>query len=253
MKFPVPSGFIVSAIPFNSRGFQVLARVGHRPLDWSPRRRSRTSSGVRADPVEAVETMKSSKRHSTWLMKFAESTKWIVYSAAAVGLLTRRDEYIILLLCGALLSGLIGKVLKNIIRERRPDGSIMVDPGMPSSHAIQLAYFATHLSVNLLASKSFPVACTGSFGLFCFAFFSLTARVTIGVHTVPQILVGFGFGTFSALIWSKLSSIYLMEPMRHIFHQYPNLVLLALSVVGPLVVSIGPIQRRLIYASRKSE
>lgn len=51
-------------------------------------------------------------------------------------LLYRRDGAMLAWLLGCTLAAVVGKVLKLVIWQKRPDGSIVNDPGMPSSHAL---------------------------------------------------------------------------------------------------------------------
>ena len=77
------------------------------------------------------------------------STKWIVSGAAASTLAYRRDLATALCITGAVVNGLLSKILKRILRRPRPSGAPLADPGMPSSHAMSLFYFATYLLLAL--------------------------------------------------------------------------------------------------------
>ena len=76
------------------------------------------------------------------------NTKWIVSGLAAIILMIRRDAATILCLIGAITNAIFGKILKRIINEARPKGARLIDPGMPSSHAQSLFYFATYLILS---------------------------------------------------------------------------------------------------------
>ena len=74
-----------------------------------------------------------------------ENTKWIVSITAAGVLLYRRDALAVSVIVGALSNAVLGKVLKRILRQKRPDGAPLADPGMPSSHAMSLLFLSCYL------------------------------------------------------------------------------------------------------------
>lgn len=60
------------------------------------------------------------------------------------GVLIQRRASIFGVGIGGVISTVLGKVLKYMFQEKRPTG-VAADPGMPSSHSMNLFYFATYL------------------------------------------------------------------------------------------------------------
>lgn len=74
------------------------------------------------------------------------STKWAVVAASCISLAWYRNAFTVVLFTGGFASGLLSKILKSIFNETRPT-DIAADPGMPSSHAMNLFFLATSLSM----------------------------------------------------------------------------------------------------------
>ena len=75
-------------------------------------------------------------------------TKWVVSSVlAGVLLYTGGDLSVALLVLGGLINALLGKLIKAILAQPRPDGAAKTDSGMPSSHALLLFFFGSYLAV----------------------------------------------------------------------------------------------------------
>ena len=88
------------------------------------------------------------------------STKWIVIAAAATALAYYHDLETALCLVGAVLNGILSKILKKMLRMPRPTGAPLADPGMPSSHAQSLFFFAVYIAFSIgqmTASNKFKV------------------------------------------------------------------------------------------------
>jgi len=131
------------------------------------------------------------------------STRWAVAGAAATTLLWRRDTATVLCLSGAVLNGLLSKVLKRVINEARPAGARLRDPGMPSSHAQSLFFFAAYISVALALAE------TGLPALWAALIFSSAAaaagwRVYSGLHSLQQVGVGALIGSLFGAAWRAI-------------------------------------------------
>ena len=85
-------------------------------------------------------------------------TRWVVSGSAAIVVAYRRDAASILCILGAVLNALLSKVLKRLLNEARPAGAPLADPGMPSSHAQSLFFFASYLSVAAVSFAAFARA-----------------------------------------------------------------------------------------------
>lgn len=177
-----------------------------------------------------------------WLGK---NTKWIVSGVAALILMIKRDAATILCLIGAITNAIFGKILKRIINEARPRGARLVDPGMPSSHAQSLFYFATYLSLIIIQGKlsNFVGKSVASQILTCVLIMGLACtgaiyRVRKGLHTFPQISVGGIVGMLFAIFWQTF-----VQPLFvHIFIGLEWLVAPVL-IIGAFTV--GSVERKI--------
>ena len=143
----------------------------------------------------------------------ARHTRWIVAGSVAIALLWRRDAISLTLMVvffifsvvlstlsmnpwspilsqiGAIGNALLSKILKRVLKEDRPVGAPVSDPGMPSSHAMSLFFFAAYLSRAAAVWSSWPLpgrAATAA-GLLAFAVNSAAWRVSAGLHTRDQV------------------------------------------------------------------
>ena len=169
-------------------------------------------------------------------------TKWVVSGTAFATLCWRRDLPTASCIFGAVLNALLGKVLKRIFNSSRPTGAALTDPGMPSSHAQSLFFFASYLSLVVddlviesfvgsapIIRAAFPAACFGTAAVLA------NLRVRAGLHTYAQVSVGGAFGAAAAAAWVKLQpSLILAVRGRMDGTGTPAVVLLL--VVGALVV-----------------
>jgi dolichyldiphosphatase len=151
-------------------------------------------------------------------------TRWIVVSAVVVTVLWRRDVAAVLCVSGAVLNALLSKVLKRVINEARPAGARLSDPGMPSSHAQSLFFFAAYLSAAVLRAEFLPalviaeselpsfvqVSSTPEQATVCIALALLSAvgatsrRISDGLHTREQVVVGAIIGGLMGASWCVL-------------------------------------------------
>ena len=90
---------------------------------------------------------------------------------------------------GAIGNALLSKILKRILRQDRPTGAPVSDPGMPSSHAMSLFFFAAYLSSAAAIWSSWPLAgrAAAIAGLLAFATNSASWRISAGFHTRDQV------------------------------------------------------------------
>jgi dolichyldiphosphatase len=122
-----------------------------------------------------------------------------------------RELEIGLMFAGQMLSEAANWILKRAIKEERPPQMNGRGYGMPSSHAQFVMFFATYLSLFLLARHA-PTSNTPSptpfahRALICIIGFvgagAVTAsRVYLRYHTEKQVLVGAGFGVLLGIAW----------------------------------------------------
>mmetsp|Transcript_14525 Transcript_14525/g.29117 ORF Transcript_14525/g.29117 Transcript_14525/m.29117 type:complete len:194 (-) Transcript_14525:387-968(-) len=174
-------------------------------------------------------------------------TKWLVSGAAFATLCWRRDIESMLCILGAILNALVAKILKRIFNAARPQGARLSDPGMPSSHAQSLFFFASFLALAvderaLLSVISAELAPSVRLVLppllFGLAGFLSQLRVRAGLHTVEQVGVGACFGTSIGALWHTAQPRILSAVNPHVDGRQHIAVLV---VVGALVV--GSVER----------
>jgi hypothetical protein len=105
----------------------------------------------------------------------------------------------------SVVSAMIGKSLKRILRHKRPSAARKDDHGMPSSHGLALAYLSwaamlACLRVNGWSLRNEPTGdvawatlLPGVFSLVLGVYWSIL-RVTLGDHSAPQVVVGYVIG-----------------------------------------------------------
>lgn len=162
-------------------------------------------------------------------------TKWVVAGSAAAVVLYRHDLAAVLCVSGAVGNALLSKVLKRLLNEARPEGARLADPGMPSSHAQSLFFFASYLGC---AAADAPVAALrmGAVGLLPLAGFLAWQRVCAGLHTPAQVLVGGIIGCATGAWWCVWAQPTLEAAMGGASSAPLSSSLLALFLVGALVV-----------------
>lgn len=191
----------------------------------------------------------------------ASRARWLVSGSAGVVLLLRRDAVVVSFLLGAIANALVTKVLKWGLAIPRPDGAPLADPGMPSSHASSLFFFATWLGAAALARRADDdLGLATALGLVALLVCTATAlaawRVRRGLHSADQVLVGALLGAGAALLWRSQS-----EPLEHALDALIAATtgswmlgaagLLAIIVAGVLVV--GAVERLVLYKPAKPD
>eukprot|EP00967_Tisochrysis_lutea_P039735 scaffold47636_cov29-Tisochrysis_lutea.AAC.3 len=183
------------------------------------------------------------------------STRWIVSGASALTLLWRRDMATVLCLCGAILNALLSKVLKRLINEARPEGARLTDPGMPSSHAQSLFFFASYISAAaaqldmtpslgpfdylLPYAPSMPATVELKTAVVVVAFATAVVaagmRVSAGLHTREQVGVGATIGSCVGAGWFTIVQPQLLAIVGD--NNQTQAIIVAILVVGALVVA----------------
>lgn len=199
--------------PVRARG-PVSSRVPGTPSSVSrgrpPRRRrsvAATKDAVGSSGEEFSSDMPPRKRRSVVLSAVNESTKFVVSLAALATLLRDPSVETCWALLGSIVNSVNGKILKRVLNHARPIGAVKADPGMPSSHATSLSYLSVYGAAALTHFRDvIPAIGYGgqlvvSAGLVALGVFLSYLRVSTGYHTPPQVIVGYGVGSTTALAW----------------------------------------------------
>ena len=183
-------------------------------------------------------------------IKGLAETKVVVSGSTFLLLLYRRDAATALFLLGAISNALLSKILKRLINASRPTGAQLEDPGMPSSHAQSLFFFAAFLasgaqiwsmpsSFELSPMQTVQLRAAASLAIVALAAMLTLLRVRAGLHTMAQISVGAVIGAANGASWFRTSPALLeWVASRQLGGNAPVALLL---VVGALVV--GSVER----------
>ena len=185
---------------------------------------------------------------------------------------TQRDAITTTLFIGSILNAISGKILKKIIDHDRPaelelsdKGKLKPsDGGMPSSHAMSLSFIGTVILFGVIVpatttaaggGSSSIMSITGGALMVIYSAIALRYRVRDHLHTLDQIIVGYGLGLFNAIVWLKFAVNNNDGAVRPVVsmvqkylissetNQFPVVGLLVPILVGVLVV--GSFERRI--------
>jgi hypothetical protein len=223
------------------------ARTAKRCARRALRRAPELPMAVRGGGAEhnAVDLL----RAATWNM-VGKNTKWIVSLTAAAVLLYRRDALAVSAIAGALSNAVLGKMLKRVLKQKRPDGAPLADPGMPSSHAMSLFFLSGYLcAVTVAWTPAWQPAqrAAAMAALLSFATSSAAWRVASGLHTTPQIFVGALLGGVNGVLWFHITASHMewLQSLDHMLAADRSIpaVLCGILIAGALVV--GSVERKL--------
>ncbi|KAL3823328.1 hypothetical protein ACHAXA_010463 [Cyclostephanos tholiformis] len=170
-----------------------------RPVDESSSSSSSSSSYMTSSESDG----KISRSITTWIGKTAST---LVSFSFFLLLAYRRDAVVLSIWIGSILNAIFGKVVKRLLNHDRPaelihNDDVRLKPsdgGMPSSHAMSLAFIGTSIALGIV-----PVGYRAGVGLVVstYSAIALRYRVRDHLHTVPQVVVGLVLGTMNALAW----------------------------------------------------
>ena len=126
-------------------------------------------------------------------------TKWLVVAAQTTAVVTRRDFAAPYIVVGSIGASYTAHALKKAINQRRPEGSPLIDPGMPSSHAL-VATFAAAAWAMQVGRRPATLALGAAAAIVSIL------RVATGYHTWAQIGVGAATGAAGARAWMTLGA-----------------------------------------------
>jgi dolichyldiphosphatase len=187
-----------------------------------------------------------------------ESTKFVVSATAMVFLVFHPTVETCWCLLGSIVNSVNGKLLKRMLNHSRPDGAKKVDPGMPSSHATSLSYLSWYAALafafepNAFGLATF-VTRTLAFGLVSLGAFLAYLRVKLGFHTWPQVYVGYGLGSSTALVWILFGKGYLIQHLARHPERLKNLHACLVVAIGLFALSAIKWVKELVKSSSKSK
>ena len=187
-----------------------------------------------------------------------ESTKFVVSATAMVFLVFHPTVETCWCLLGSIVNSVNGKLLKRMLNHSRPDGAKKVDPGMPSSHATSLSYLSWYAALafafepNAFGLATF-VTRTLAFGLVSLGAFLAYVRVKLGFHTWPQVYVGYGLGSSTALVWILFGKGYLIQHLARHPERLKNLHACLVVAIGLFALSAIKWVKELVKSSPKSK
>jgi dolichyldiphosphatase len=187
-----------------------------------------------------------------------ESTKFVVSATAMVFLVFHPTVETCWCLLGSIVNSVNGKLLKRALNHSRPDGAKKVDPGMPSSHATSLSYLSWYAALAFaFEPNAFGLATTVTrtlaFGLVSLGAFLAYLRVKLGFHTWPQVYVGYGLGSSTALVWILFGKRYLIQHLARHPERLKNLHACLVVAIGLFALSAIKWVKELVKSSSKSK
>ena len=185
-----------------------------------------------------------------------ESTKFVVSATAMVFLMFHPTVETCWCLLGSIVNSVNGKLLKRALNHSRPDGAKKVDPGMPSSHATSLSYLSWYAALAFaFEPNAFGLATTVTrtlaFGLVSLGAFLAYLRVKLGFHTWPQVYVGYGLGSSTALVWILFGKRYLIQHLARHPERLKNLHACLVVAIGLFALSAIKWVKELVKSSSK--
>lgn len=183
----------------NARAVPTLQQqlFDHSPLMQSTSLSSSSSTESESDMLHNITTA------------VGKSASSLVSVSVFFLLAYQRDAVALTFWIGSILNAILSKVAKKLLNHERPaqlqlSDKVKLKPsdgGMPSSHAMSLAFISTSLLGSIVPVEYRIVGCL-AFGTY--SAIALRYRVRDHLHTVEQVIVGVVFGVINALAWLKL-------------------------------------------------
>lgn len=154
----------------------------------------------------AADAAELPSRVPNFIRKLNSNTKWLVTIGNTIGVWSRPHSFQgPFIIAGAIASVYFTDVLKKMINQSRPDSSVLVDPGMPSSHALVSCFLAVGWCGAVSASDLMGNAeVISKISLAISAATVAVLRVVCGYHSWAQIGVGAVLGSAMGQAWVVL-------------------------------------------------
>ncbi|KAI9244313.1 phosphatidic acid phosphatase type 2/haloperoxidase [Sporodiniella umbellata] len=142
-------------------------------------------------------------------------TREVTVFFLCIGIIYFQSLHLIYLTVGAVLSQIVAKTLKHIIKQPRPDTNVpnkRKSYGMPSSHSQAMGFFSGYfhqLVLFVAPQKLFGLSPSIFALLLDLATISVVwSRVYLGHHTAAQVLSGVSLGALCSIGWFHIWQAY---------------------------------------------
>lgn len=207
---PPSRPFLKSMHPFNRPAPPFRARI----MALAP---SSPPSNPHIDPPPDVASTSITAPQSGFhrLGRFLNvSSRWIVVAVVIAVVVWKHDDQVLWAVTGGILNAGLSKLLKKIFNQKRPLTALglKADPGMPSSHAQSLGYLSLYAALGLISWQGldFLIGTAAAMIILCAACLAWL-RISQGLHTPAQVIVGAGFGCTMACLWIGLWHLFIQK------------------------------------------
>lgn len=142
------------------------------------------------------------------------SSRWVVVAVVTAVVAWRHDDQVLWAVTGGILNAANSKLLKKVFNQQRPLTALglKADPGMPSSHAQSLGYFSLYAALGLIFWQGLHIlVVAGAATILLCGIYLTWLRISQGLHTPMQVMVGAGFGCSMAGAWIALWHNFVRE------------------------------------------
>lgn len=165
-----------------------------------------------------------------------KSSKWAISAIFAAIVIWKHDAEVMWAVSGSILNTGSSRILKYLFNHQRPLSalSLKADPGMPSSHAQSIGYLAMYAALTLVSWQGFSaLTVVGGFAILICGAYLAWLRVSEGLHTYDQVLVGALLGSVAAVVWYSLWKAVVLKA-------FTSFLWVKISLyVGSVIVCLG--------------
>lgn len=136
-----------------------------------------------------------------------KASKWAISVTFAAIVVWKHDGGVMWAVSGSVFNTGSSRILKYLFNHERPLSalSLKTDPGMPSSHAQSIGYLAMYAALSLISWQGFSaLTVVGGLAILICGAYLAWLRVSEGLHTYAQVLVGALLGAVAAIAWFSL-------------------------------------------------